>query len=153
MTLVRFVHLLGMAMWLGGGLAAMVLAIFARREAPSARAVVHRLLSSVHSMVIALGALLTVASGLVLSMDLMTAGGAALMNQPRVWLMQGAGLVGGLVVLLVGLPAAIKLGGVSVVDADGELPEAFEKYRRRNAMANAVGGTLALVALFAAVVL
>lgn len=153
MTLVRLIHFLGMALWLGGGIAAMVLAILGRREDPIVRGAVHRLLASVHTLVIGLGALLTVASGLVMTMDLMTAGAQGLMAQPRLWIMQGAGLVGGLLVLLVGLPAAIKLGGVAVPDEQGRLTEAFERYRARNAMANAVGGTLALVALFAAVVL
>lgn len=153
MTLVRFIHFLGIALWLGGGAAAMLLAIQARREDPAIRAGVHRLLSSVHTMVIGLGALLTVASGLVMTMDMMTAGATDLMGQPRLWIMQGAGLVGGLVVLIVGLPAAIKLGGVAMADESGRLPEAFERFRRRSAMANAIGGTLALVALFAATVL
>lgn len=153
MTLVRFIHLLGVALWLGGGVAAMVLAILGRREDAAIRAALHRALVNVHTMVIGLGALLTVATGLVLTMDLMTAGAGALMSQPRLWLMQGAGLIGGLLVLIVGLPAAVKLGGVAMPDEQGRLPVAFERYRSRSAMANAVGGTLALVALFAAVVL
>lgn len=153
MMLVRFVHYLGFTLWLGGGLGAMVLAIASRGESPFVRAAVHRLLAAVHSMVIGLGALLTVASGLILTMDLMSGGNSDLVAAPRIWIMQGAGLIGGLLVLFVGLPAALKLGGISIADAAGELPPAFQRYRKRNAVANAVGGTLALIALFSAVVL
>lgn len=153
MTLVRFMHFLGFSMWLGGGLAAMVLALSARRESATVRATVHALLTSVHTMIIGLGALLTVASGILLTMELANEASSAVLSQPRIWVMQGAGLIGGLLVLLVGLPAAIKLGGLSAASDDGRLPDQFDKYRKRNALANAVGGTLALVALFAAVVL
>lgn len=153
MALVRFIHFLGFTLWLGGGLGAMVLAIAARRETAFVRASVHRLLATVHAMVIGLGALLTVASGLIMTMDLMSGGNTTLMQAPWIWIMQGAGLVGGALVLFVGLPAALKLGGVSGAEPGDTLPAAFERYRKRNALANAIGGTLALVALFAAVVL
>lgn len=153
MRFVEFLHFLGFALWLGGGLAAMVMAIGAREESNQIRAGAHRLLARVHSMVIGLGALLTVASGLLLSMNLATTGRGALLGLPYMSVMQGSGLVGGLLVLFIGLPAAVKLGGVAVTDDSGNLSPIFEKYRKRNAMANAVGGSLALVALFAAVVL
>lgn len=153
MRLVLFIHFLGFVLWLGGGLAAMVVAMSAREEAPEVRAGAHRMLARVHSMIIGLGALLVVASGLLLSANLATTGRGAVLGLPYMSVMQGAGLLGGLLVLFVGLPAAVKLGGLAVTDDNGNLSPAFERYRKRNALANAVAGGLALLALFAAVVL
>jgi hypothetical protein len=52
-------------------------------------------------------------------------------------------------VLLVGLPAAIKLGGLAVVNDQGEVPPAFEMFRRRQAIVSSIAGVLALIALAA----
>lgn len=148
-----FIHLLGSALWIGGALAAMVVAVNARTEDGQVRAAAFRLLAPVHTMVIGPGALLAVASGLLLTMQLMTGTAAELMAAPRIWVMQGAGLLGGLLVLFVGLPTAVKIGGLAVADASGALPEAFERYRRRQAVVSSVAGALALVSLFAAAIL
>ena len=72
--LIRFVHFLGISLWLGGAVAAMVLAFSARPEPPAARAVAYRLLAKIHGMVIGTGAILTVVSGLVLSGQLVQMG-------------------------------------------------------------------------------
>lgn len=153
MRLVLFMHMLGFALWIGGGMAAMVVAVSARGEPGAVRAGAHRLLARVHTMVIGLGALLVVATGLLLIVNLATGGRGAALALPHMWIMQGAGLLGGLLILFAGLPSAVKLSRLAVADNAGSLPPAFERYRGRSALVNAVGGTLALVALFAAVVL
>jgi hypothetical protein len=153
MELIRFVHLLGVALWIGGGLAAMLIAIRSRSEAPEVRAGVYRLLTSVQTLVIGLGALLAVVSGIVLTMNLSTRGAGALMAQPRLWVMQGAGLLGGLLVFFVQLPIAVKLGGLAFTDDTGNLPAAFARVQRRSAFVSATAGTLAVIALFAWAVL
>lgn len=145
MSLIRFAHLMGFALWFGGAIAAMVLAIGARDETPAVRAGVYRLLARVQTMVVGVGAILVVVTGLLLTMR----GADELMREPRIWVMQATGLLGGLMVLLVGLPTAIKLGGLAVVNDKGELPPAFDLYRRRQAIVSSIAGVFALLALAA----
>lgn len=153
MRVMLFIHYLGSALWIGGAVAAMVVSIHARNEDPRVRAGAFRLLAPVQTLVVAPGALLVVASGLLLTMRLMGSGMAQRMAEPGIWIMQGAGLVGGLLVLLVGLPAAVRMGGLAAADESGELPTGFDTYRRRQAVVSSVAGVLALISLFAAVVL
>ena len=153
MEVLLFMHLLGSALWIGGAIAAMVVALNARREDPAVRAGAFRLLTQVHTLVIGPGALLAVGTGLLLTMQLMTGDAVAVMSQPRVWVMQGAGLIGGLLVLFLGLPTAIRMGGLAVPSDTGVLSPAFERYRRRQAVVSSVAGVLAVISLFAAVIL
>ena len=149
MSLVLFGHLLGSAMWIGGALAGMLFAFAAREEPPIIRAGMFRALARLHTVVIGIGAMLVVTTGIVLSMWLTTNGDADAMREPRLWVMVVTGLAGGGVVLFVGLPTAVKMGGLAVASNDGHLPPAFEMYRRRQAVVSSVAGVLAVVALLA----
>jgi hypothetical protein len=149
MALVRFAHLLGSALWIGGAIAAMVVAIGARGESAAVQAGAFRLLARVHTMVIGVGAMVAVGTGILLTMWLASGGAGDLMREPRLWVMQGAGLLGGLLVLFVGLPTAVRMGGTAVVTEDGKRLPLFERYRRRQAWVSSVAGMLALVALAA----
>ena len=60
--------------------------------------------------------------------------------------MQGAGLLGALLVLLVGLPTAAKLARL---DPTGQGAGFFDELRQRQRIVGSVSGTLALVALVA----
>ena len=149
MSLVELAHLMGTALWIGGALAAMVLAIAARDEGPLVRVGLYRLLARVQTMIIGVGAILVVGTGILMTMELSQGPASELIRQPRVWVMMVAGLVGGLMVLLIGLPTAIKLGGLAVTNDQGEVPAAFELYRRRQALVSSVAGALAVIALAA----
>lgn len=151
--LVLFIHLLGSALWIGGAIAAMVVALGSRRESADVRAGVFRLLTPVHTIVIGFVALLAVGTGLLLTMQAVSSGGGDIMSAPRIWVMQAAGLLGGLLVLFVGLPTAVKMGGLAVPAESGTLLPAFERYRKRQAIVSSVAGVLALVALYASVAL
>lgn len=153
MSTVLFIHFLGSALWIGGAIAAMVVALDARTEDIMVRAGAFRLLVPVHTMVIGPGALLALASGILLTMQLMTGDASQLMAAPRIWVMQGAGLVGGLMVLFIGLPTAVRMGGLAMPDASGSFPRSFERYRKRQAIVSSVAGALAVISLFAGVVL
>jgi hypothetical protein len=153
MTVLLFIHFLGSALWIGGAMAAMVVALNARTEDGFVRAGAFRLLAPVHTLVIGPGALLALASGILLTMQLMTAGSSELMAAPRIWVMQGTGLIGGLLVLFVGLPTAVRVSGLAMPDEKGSLPQAFERYRKRQAVVSSVAGALAVISLFAGVVL
>ena len=65
-----------------------------------------------------------------------------------VWLliMQGAGVLGALIVLLIGLPTAAKL---SRLDPMGAGAAYFDELRQRQRVVGSVSGTLALLALVA----
>jgi len=154
MLTVRFVHFLGSGLWIGGAAAAILLAINMRRESAVIQASLYRLLTQVHTLVIGLGALLTLGTGVIWTM-LLAQSGAAEEAAPSVgvWIMQGAGLIGGALVLLVGVPTAAKLGGLAVPTDDGRLLPAVDHYRRRQMLVSCVAGALAVLSLFTGVVL
>jgi hypothetical protein len=138
-----FLHLLGFSMWLGGGLAAMVAGIAAKREGREGLGAIVRSQAAAWKAIVAPGALLTVLSGLILTFSV--AGELVGFN---VWLvvMQGAGLLGALLVLLIGLPTAAKLARL---DPMGQGAAYFDELRTRQKIVASVSGTLALVALVA----
>ena len=91
-----------------------------------------------HKTIIAPGALLTVLSGLILTFSV--AGRTGELVGFNVWLviMQGAGLVGALLVLLIGLPTAAKLARL---DPIGQGAAFFDELRQRQKIvASIVGG-------------
>ena len=149
MTLVRFVHALGMCLWIGGAIATMVIALGVQKEAAEVRAGVYRLLARIQTSVVGLGALLVVASGFLLMMDYSASGLEVMMREPSRWVMVLAGLLAGAIVLFVALPTAVRMGGLSVISDSGEMPPAFEIYRRRLEVISYVAGLLAVFALFA----
>lgn len=152
MLITRFVHFLGMCLWIGGAFAAMIVAFGVRGEAAAVKATAFRLLSRIHGLITGPGALVTVGTGLLMTMQLSGQGAGVVLQRPGLWIMQGAGLLAGIIWLFGTLPTATKLAGVAVVSDDGELPPIFEKLRKRQAVLSSVAGVLALVALFTGVV-
>jgi len=154
MLIVRFLHFMGSAMWIGGGLAAMLITINSRREPVEVRAGVFRLMTQVQTMVIGLGAIITLGTGIIWTMWLVTSGGADTEGAspgPGLLVMQTAGLLGGLLVLFVAIPTAVKLGGLAIATDDGQMLPIFESYRKRQMIASSVAGALAVISLLAGV--
>ena len=141
-----FVHLLGFTMWLGGGLAAMFAGIASKREDRAGLGAVVRSQAAVHKMVIAPGALLTVLSGLILTFSVSARMGELTGFSVPLVVMQGAGMVGALLALMVSLPTSAKL---SRLDPSGPGAAYFDELRQRQKLVSAIAGTLALVALVA----
>ena len=141
-----FVHLLGFTMWLGGGLASMVAGMAAKREDRAGLGAIARAQAAIHKGIIAPGAILVVLSGLILTFSV--SGRTGELVGFSVWLvvMQGAGLVGALMVLLIGLPTAAKLARL---DPMGQGAAFFDELRQRQKIVASVSGVLALVALVA----
>jgi hypothetical protein len=141
-----FLHLLGFSMWLGGALAAMVAGVAGKREDRSGLGAIARAQAAVHKSIIAPGALLTVLSGLILTFSV--AGRMGELIGFNVWLlvMQGAGVLAALLVLLIGLPTAAKL---SRLDPVGPGAAYFDELRRRQKLVASISGTLAMLALVA----
>ncbi len=145
-------HLLGMSMWFGGALAAMVMAFGVSGASWEAKGAVYRLLARVHGRIIAPGALLTVLTGFLLIGSLVTRGLGAMLGQPGIIVMQTAGLIAALLVLAGGLPTANKAARiVSMQEAEGA--PVVARLRKRQALVSSSAGVLFLVALIGAVVL
>lgn len=148
--LLLFLHILGFTWWLGGGMAAMVAGLAAKHFAPDERLAVYRGLSALARLIIAPGAFLVLGTGVML---MLSSGGSGA-DAPPAWLgvMMGAGLIGALIVLIVVVPTATKLGRLTP-DPRGDLPETFTGLRKRQALFATIAGTLGLIALIAGTVL
>ncbi len=141
-----FFHLLGFTLWLGGSLGAMVAGIAASREDRPGLGAVVRSQAAIQKTIVAPGALLTVLSGLILTFSVTGRGGELVGFSLPLVVMQGAGLLGALIVLLVGLPTASKLGRL---DASGPSAAYFDELRQRQRVVSSIAGVLAVIALAA----
>jgi len=141
-----FAHLLGMVLWLGGGLAAMTMGIYSRREPRENLGVVARQLALVYRVVMMPGALLTVASGLVLTLMIYGGPGSTALVTHWMMLMQATGLLAAVLLLVFGIPAASR---AAAVDPTGPHALQFDAIRAKAARVGMVAGILALVALVA----
>jgi hypothetical protein len=141
-----FFHLLGFTLWLGGAFAAMVAGVSAKREDRTALGAVVRSQAAVQKVLVAPGALLTVLSGLILTFQATSRMGE--LAGFSIWLvvMQGAGVVGALLALLIALPTAAKLARL---DPAGPGAGYFDELRQRQKVVSSIAGTLALIALVA----
>jgi len=140
-------HLVGMALWIGGGVATMVAGVVSKRLAPEPRLGAYRITSAVWRILVGPGALVVVMSGVILAMPYMKSG----VVPGSLGLMMMAGIVGALVALTVALPAAAALGRLEI-DPQGGLPPRFGALRMRLVWAASIAGGLALTALIAAAV-
>lgn len=141
-----FLHLLGFTMWLGGGLASMVAGLAAKREDRAGLGAIARSQAAVYNAILAPGAILVVLSGLILTFSV--SGRMGELVGFNIWLivMQGAGLVGALLVLLIGLPTAARLARL---DPEGAGAAFFDELRQRQRIVASASGALALAALVA----
>jgi hypothetical protein len=137
-------HIIGFTLWIGGALAAMVAGIASRREDRAGLGAVVRSQAAVQKILVAPGALLSVLSGLMLTFAVTSLRGGE--HGFNVWLvlMQGTGLIGALLVLLVGLPTAAKLARI---DPLGPGAAYFDELRQRQGVVGSVAGVFALAAL------
>jgi len=139
-----FLHVIGFAAWLGGGLAVMLSGITAKYFTPEQRLAAYRIMSIVMRNLVGTGAVLVVVSGFVLSVPYFR--GATVPT----WLMamQIFGFLGALVAIAIAVPTAARLGRIDL-DPRGELPESFAGLRRRQAIFSTLAGVFALLALLA----
>jgi hypothetical protein len=147
MRLWLFLHFFGQVLWLGAGLGSMVYGIVGKRESGAALAAIVRGQAAIHKLLIGPGAFLMILSGVILSLRLY--GSAMSGMAPSVWMlvMQGAGLLGALIVLALGLPTISRLSRVS---PEGPTAPLYLAIRRRHVAISMVSGSLGLLALLAA---
>ncbi len=143
-----FLHLLGFTLWLGGAIAAMIIGVAAKREDRHGLGAVVRAQATLMRVAIALGSLLAVLSGVILTFRI---SGDELPGF-SIWLMlmQSAGLVAALLTLFIALPTAAKL---SRLEPTGETGRYFDELRQRQRIVGSISGTLGLLALFAGAML
>ena len=141
------IHILGFTLWLGGGIATMITGVTAKRFVAAERLAAYRLASAVQRLLVGPGAVAALLSGIVLSMSYMRGG----VVPGWLMLMMAAGILGGLVALGVSVPTAARLGRLEL-DPRGELPEAFERLRKRQIWSASIAGGLGLLALVAGTV-
>jgi hypothetical protein len=142
-----FLHVMGFAAWMGGGLAMMLAGITAKNFSPEERLAVYRATSVVARNLVGTGALLVLVSGFVLSVPYFQAA------MPG-WLMamQGLGLVGAVIAIGIVTPTAARMGRLQL-DPRGEMPETFAGLRKRQAIFATIAGIFALLALLAGTVM
>lgn len=141
-----FLHLLGFTVWIGGALASMVAGFAGRREDRARLGAIVRAQSAMEKILIAPGALVTVLSGLILTFRVSARMGELVGFSFWLVLMQGTGILGALVALLVSLPTASRLARL-----DPAGPNAFyiDELRARQRIASSIAGVLAMAALVA----
>ena len=139
-------HLLGFVLWLGGGLAAMLVGATARRAERGEAVLLIALSGRLHRALILPGVLLTVLSGLMLTLQLY--GGAVSVSgfPTSLMVMQGTGLLAAGIVLAVSLPTVTRLGRL---DPQGPQAPLFQALQRRAALSASLAGSLGLIALLA----
>jgi hypothetical protein len=122
----------------------MVAGIVSKGEERARLGAVVRAQAAVQRMLVAPGALLTVLSGVMLTFAMTSLRGGEAGFSIWLVLMQGAGLVGALIVLLVGLPTSSKL---TRIDPQGPNAAYFDELRQRQRITSSIAGVFALVAL------
>ncbi len=138
----RFAHLLAFTLWLGGAAAVLVAGTGYRRLDRRLWGAVADSQAAMCRLLVGPGAILSVASGLMLTFRMY----GALSGQVGAWLgsMQGLGLVAALVALLGMMPAA---GRLMRLEPIGDGAAAFDMMRRRLSLSAVISGLLALAAL------
>ncbi len=139
-----FVHMFSTTIWIGGGLAVMVAGIAMKKMDRSIWGGVVDAQAAVYRMLIGPGAILSVASGVILTFGMYNR--LAVSVGPWMGMMQGLGLLGALVILLGSFPLVGKLTRLDPVGPDAVH---FDRLRVRLAIFGATSGTLGLLALLA----
>jgi hypothetical protein len=118
MTFVRFLHVIGIALWLGAGAAALVFATAARQDTPMRLPRV-LLLGRLYTLLIAPGAMLATASGLALTMMAASGADSDRLGEPALAAMQSMGLLAGVLEIFVAFPTAQRLTAAGIAAMDG----------------------------------
>lgn len=139
-----FLHLFSTTIWIGGGLAVMVAGIAMKKMDRSVWGGVVDAQAAVYRMLIGPGAILSVASGVILTFEMYNR--LAVKVTPWMGAMQGLGLLGALVILLGSVPLVGRLSRLEPLGPDA--PQ-FDRLRVRLAIFGATSGTLGLLALLA----
>jgi hypothetical protein len=119
--------------------------VTAKRLGTVERLTAYKIIGAVQRILVAPGAIAVVLSGFILALVYMPSG-----QVPPPWLgtMMGAGFLGALGAVAISVPTAAKLARLEP-GPGGQLPEAFQRLRKRQILAASIAGALGLVAMFA----
>lgn len=138
----RFVHLLAFTIWIGGMASVVVAAGLYGRIDRRNWGGVAEVQSALYRVLVGPGALLSVASGLMLTFRMY----GEMSSRVGAWMgsMQGLGVLAALVTLLGAMPAASRLARLEPI---GDTAPAFDAGRIRLGRMTLIGALLALLAL------
>ena len=147
--LFRFLHVLGVVLWLGTALTLAVLVVGARRSGSAeATAFAYRTNTRLMKALVLPGMLLTVGGGFALNAVL---GYGYFQPFPHHWhfQMQVWGVIAFVVGVLYQVPLSDRLARAAEASAAaGEESAAFSRYRKRNAIVSSLIGLVLLVVVF-----
>ena len=151
MLAIRFLHYLGVALWIGGGLSVSFL-IFTLQSVPITQHVgIIVKAAKMYSPIVLLGVILTLGSGILWNMSLVATRTAESPPVPAMyWIMVLAGFMGGLVALFVAMPNALKLGRIPSGEYNDPTP-AIERLKKKFLRASDVVTLLGIISLMASV--
>lgn len=149
-AILLFAHLLGFVLWIGSGLASMHLGkaieTANREELPMLLALMGRM----QRAMLLPGVVLTVISGLLLTLRLYGGAISAAGYPVSLMVMQGAGLLGAVIAIGVTVPTT---GRLTRLDPQGPHAAVFASLRQKASISGMVTGVLAMVALVAGALL
>jgi hypothetical protein len=142
-----FGHLLGFVLWLGADFAAMPIGAMLKSAGREETNLLLGLLARLYRAVLLPGVVLTLITGLLLTLRLYSGPVSAAGYPVALMIMQGAGLVGGAIAIGVTFPATTRLARL---DPHGPHAAVFAGLRNRASVSAMIAGTLGMVALVAA---
>ena len=143
-----FLHVFGVALWLGASFAFMVIGPLAKRMPLEAWSHTWQALAKVQRVIVAPAAAVTTVTGILLTMSL-AGTGFEMGNALWLMIMQGLGLLAGVIALVVATPLMNRMGVLARRSLEkGQVDPAAERVRRAVAIAGSLSGVLMLVALW-----
>ncbi len=152
MRLLLFVHWLGICVWLGAQLAFMVFGPAAKRMSLESWANTWVTLAKVQRILIAPAAAAATVTGVALTM---AAAQSQALDMGQAWLMvmQTAGLLAGILALVVVTPLVNRMARLALRSLEkGQQDPLAERVRSRLALVSSITGAFILVALFFGVI-
>lgn len=149
-AILLFGHLLGFVLWIGSGLAAMHLGKAIEKAGREEVGLLLGLMGRMQRAMLLPGVVLTVTTGLLLTLNLYGGAISAAGYPVSLMVMQGAGLAGAVVAIGVTIPATARLARL---DPQGPQAAVFASLRKRASISGMLTGVLAMVALVAGALL
>jgi hypothetical protein len=144
----RFLHWVGIAMWLGAQFTFMVWGPQTKASSLEAWAHTWKTLAKVQGFIVAPAAALATITGIVMTMQLVGRQ-TELGQSTSLWLMQGFGLLAGVLAVAVVTPLANRIAVYAHQSlAAGQKDPRAERTRKALAWAGSITGVLILVALY-----
>jgi hypothetical protein len=152
MRILLFVHWAGICVWLGAQLAFMVFGPAAKKMSLESWANTWVTLARVQRVLIAPAAAAATVTGIALTMAAAKSQ-AALMGQAWLIVMQTAGLIAGVLALVIVTPLVNKMALLAVRSMEkGQQDPLAERVRSRLALLGSITGALIIVALYTGVI-